>query len=158
QFAFIKMASITHSVSTDLRRMVLPSVETSAGNYQLTAHSSLNVMTPGYWMLFGVLPSGVYSVAKIIQVDTTVSISLANPGNQAATVSLPTWLQLTATGPAGVTLTYAASGLPPGLGLNSASGLISGTPTTLGTYNVTATASGGGLSNSQSFAWTVSPA
>lgn len=158
QFAFIKMASITHSVSTDLRRMVLPSVETSAGNYQLTANNSLNVMTPGYWMLFGLLPSGVYSVAKIVQVDATASISLANPGNQADTVNLPTSLQLTATGPAGVTLSYSASGLPPGLGLNSASGLVSGTPTTLGTFNVTATASGGGLSNSQSFAWTISPA
>ena len=158
QFALIKMAAITHSVSTDLRRLTVPFTETSAGNYQLTAPSSLNVMTPGHWMLFGLMPSGVYSVAKIIQVEATTSISLANPGNQADTVNLPASVQLVATGPSGVALTYGATGLPPGLSVNSSSGLISGTPTTLGTFNVTATASGGGLSNSQNFSWTISPA
>src|SRR5215469_2211007 len=38
------------------------------------------------------------------------------------------------------TLTYTDTGLPPGLAINPASGLISGTPTTPGTYPVTVTA------------------
>lgn len=156
-FAFIKMSAITHSVNTDLRRITLPFVETSAGTYQITARANLNVMTPGYWMLFGILPSGAYSVAKIIQVDATTSVSLAYPGNQADIVNQPASLQLIADAPAGVSPTFAATGLPPGLTINASSGLISGTPDTLGSFAVTVTASGGGTSASQTFTWVISP-
>ena len=45
--------------------------------------------------------------------------------------------------------TYSATGLPPGLSINSATGLITGTPTTVGTYKVAVTANGtGGLASS----------
>jgi len=37
--------------------------------------------------------------------------------------------------------TFAATGLPPGLSLNSSSGVLSGTPTTAGAYSITVTAS-----------------
>ena len=50
---------------------------------------------------------------------------------------------------------YAASGLPPGLSVNTTSGLISGTPTTTGTYVVIIQASNGGGSGSASLALTV---
>jgi hypothetical protein len=64
-------------------------------------------------------------------------------------------LQLLATDPAGLTISYGAGGLPQGLSIAPASGLISGTPTTAGVYNVTATATNAaGLSATQSFAWT----
>ena len=61
----------------------------------------------------------------------------------------------------GDTRTYAATGLPPGLTLNSATGVISGTidrSASLGSpYTVTITATdAGGLSTSRSFTWTVS--
>jgi Putative Ig domain len=53
---------------------------------------------------------------------------------------------------------YSASGLPPGESVSSSSGLISGTPTTAGTYSVTATAADGtGASGSATFTWTVNP-
>src|SRR5207247_372422 len=53
--------------------------------------------------------------------------------------------------------TYSATGLPPSLTVNAATGLISGTIslTSAGTYSVTATASDGSLSNSKTFTWTV---
>jgi cellulase/cellobiase CelA1 len=56
----------------------------------------------------------------------------------------------------GQTLTYSASGLPAGLSINSATGLISGTPTTAGTDSVTVTATDGtGASGSAAFTWTI---
>jgi hypothetical protein len=49
-----------------------------------------------------------------------------------------------------------ASGLPPGLSVNSATGLISGTLSKrTRAYTVTATVSDGSLSSSRTFTWTV---
>ncbi len=57
--------------------------------------------------------------------------------------------------PNGDTLTYAASGLPPGLTLNTTTGLISGAPTTVGSYGVTVTATDGINVASANFTWTI---
>ncbi len=60
---------------------------------------------------------------------------------------------------AGQSLTYSAGGLPAGLSINSATGLISGTPTAAGTSNVTVTATDStGATGSASFSWTVAAA
>ncbi len=85
------------------------------------------------------------------------TVTVTSPGNQTGTVGTATSAQVRATDSgSGQTLTYSASGLPPGLSINSSSGLISGTPTTSGTYNVTATARDGtGASGSASFTWTI---
>ena len=64
-------------------------------------------------------------------------------------------LQLDADDPEGRPLTYTATGLPPGLTLQSSTGFISGTPTTVGTYNVTATARDESLSSVQTFTWSI---
>ena len=49
------------------------------------------------------------------------------------------------------TLTYSATGLPNGIGINSATGLISGTPTSAGDSTVVVTVSDGALSANTSF-------
>lgn len=84
--------------------------------------------------------------------------SLTSPGNQSATVGQADSLQLVGSDPKGDVLTYSATGLPPGLTVMASTGYISGTPTTEGTYSVTATASDGVLTASRTFTWTVSAA
>ncbi|MGH3380442.1 MAG: putative Ig domain-containing protein, partial [Actinoallomurus sp.] len=87
------------------------------------------------------------------------TVTVTNPGNQTSTVGTAASVQVHATDSAsGQTLTYSATGLPAGLSINASSGLISGTPTTAGTANVTVTAKDGtGASGSTSFTWTVNP-
>ena len=82
--------------------------------------------------------------------------SLTNPGAQNSSVGNAASLQLVASDPNGDTLNYAATGLPPGLAINAVSGLISGTPTTTGTYNVVVSASDGINVASANFLWSVS--
>lgn len=64
---------------------------------------------------------------------------------------------LSATDPDGDALSYSVTGLPPGLSLDTQSGLISGTLPfgSAGTYSATATVSDGSLSDEVSFTWTV---
>jgi hypothetical protein len=85
------------------------------------------------------------------------TVTVTSPGNQTGTVGTAASLQVHASDSAsGQTLTYSATGLPAGLSINSSTGLISGTPTTAGTSNVTVTARDGtGASGSASFTWTI---
>lgn len=158
KFSFIKMSAITHSVNTDLRYLSLPFTEIAPGTYEITAHSSLNVMTPGYWMLFGLNGAGAHSVAKTILVDAINAVNVAVPGNQASYVSETASLQMIASGPAGSVLSWTATGLPNGMSIGSANGLISGTPTTLGAFTVRVNVTDGSTSDFAEFTWTVQPA
>src|SRR4051794_38078468 len=82
------------------------------------------------------------------------SPTVTNPGAQSSTAGQPASLQIHATDPQGDTLTYGATGLPAGLSINSTTGLVSGTPSTAGSSNVTVTASDpGGHSGSATFGW-----
>jgi hypothetical protein len=85
------------------------------------------------------------------------SITLTNPGSQTTTVGVTASVQVQATDSAsGAALSYSASGLPAGLAIDPASGLISGVPTRAGSSTATVTASDtGGAARSVSFAWTV---
>jgi large repetitive protein len=90
---------------------------------------------------------------------TVAHMSLVNPGAlqsvDGANVSLP----LQGYDADGDTLTYTATGLPPGLTVNSTTGVISGTiasnADTNSPYNVTVTASDGVNTATQTFLWTV---
>ncbi|CRK56036.1 Carboxypeptidase T [Alloactinosynnema sp. L-07] len=94
---------------------------------------------------------------SIGQTCGTAGVSVANPGNQTGTVGTAASVQLTASGGT-APYTWSATGLPAGVSINSTSGLISGTPTTAGTYNVTATATAtAGGSGTTNFSWTVNP-
>ena len=83
------------------------------------------------------------------------NVTVANPGSRTGTVGVATSLQMSASGGT-PPYTWSASGLPPGLSINSSTGLISGTPTTAGAYTVTVTARDtANVSGSTSFSWTI---
>jgi hypothetical protein len=86
------------------------------------------------------------------------TVSVTNPGSKTGTVGTAASLQISASDSAsGQTLTYSATGLPTGLSINSSTGLISGTPSAAGTFNVTVTAKDStNATGSASFTWTIS--
>ncbi|GGU73152.1 hypothetical protein GCM10010260_01000 [Streptomyces filipinensis] len=84
------------------------------------------------------------------------TVTVTNPGSQSTTTGSSVSLQIQASDSAGAALTYSATGLPTGLSINSSTGLISGTASTAGTYQVTVTAKDStGASGAASFTWTV---
>ncbi|OYW76560.1 MAG: hypothetical protein B7Z37_08170 [Verrucomicrobia bacterium 12-59-8] len=154
-FSAISMSGLTHSVSTGLRHVRFTHTNPSEGVYAVTAPPSINVLTPGYWMMFAVDANGVWSVSRIIQVTNSTLPVVTNPGQQSvdqnSVVALP--ISASATGGA---LSYSASGLPTGLGIDAGTGLISGTLTaTPGTYRSTILVSAAGQVTSVSFNWIV---
>ncbi|WP_330298660.1 M4 family metallopeptidase [Streptomyces sp. NBC_00503] len=66
-------------------------------------------------------------------------VTVTNPGNQNTVTGSAVSLQVQATSTNAGALSYAATGLPTGLSINSSNGLISGTASTAGTYNATIT-------------------
>lgn len=141
--------------------VVSPSTPVGTQSSTIFNHYSLLGTTE---QLLGLPPLGqaassptMTSAFNLASTGNTVTVS--NPGPQTSTVGTPASLQITATDSSpGQTLTYTATGLPAGLSINSATGLISGTPTTAGTSSVTVTAADTtGASGSTTFSWTVNP-
>ena len=85
------------------------------------------------------------------------TVTVTSPGAQTSTVGAAVSLQVNASDSAsGQTLAYTATGLPAGLSINSATGLISGHPTAASSGNVTVTATDGtGATGSATFSWVV---
>jgi hypothetical protein len=85
-------------------------------------------------------------------------VTVTNPGTQNSAADTEVSLQIKASDSAtGETLTYTAATLPPGLSINSATGLIFGTtPRTAGSFGVTVTVTDTtGSAGSAAFAWTL---
>ncbi|MCB1275758.1 Ig-like domain-containing protein [Prosthecobacter sp.] len=154
-FSCISMSGLTHSVSTGLRHVRFTHTTPSAGVYAVSAPSSINVLTPGYWMMFAVDANGVWSKSHIVQVTNDTVPVVTNPGQQTVNQNSVASLQINASA-AGGALSFSASGLPAGLGINAVTGLISGTVTAApGTYRATILVSEAGQSASVSFNWIV---
>ncbi|GGU12271.1 putative Ig domain-containing protein [Streptomyces violascens] len=149
-----------------------PAANTNPASYPYAHTGSLNDVTsgangscsPAYLCKAGTgydgptglgTPNGTAAFTGGTSTGNTVSVT--NPGNQSTQVNTAASLQIHATdSDSGQSLTYSATGLPAGLSINASTGLISGTPTTAGSSNVTVTAKDTtNASGSTSFTWNV---
>ncbi len=156
----VKTGSTTHSWNMEQRFMDL-TFAVQGSSVAVQAPTRAVDAPPGYYQLFVFNGAGVPSVSHILKIGIAANPSpqltpvLTNPGNRSSVTSSATSLQLAASDPNGDTLRYSASGLPPGLSINAGSGLIGGTPSTAGSYNVVVSASDGINAASANFVWSV---
>jgi len=93
---------------------------------------------------------------------TSITVTLNTPptlavvANQTVPQGQAASLQLSGADADGDPLSYGGNGLPPGLAIAVATGLISGAPSTPGTYPVTVTVSDGLQTATRTFTWAVS--
>ena len=92
---------------------------------------------PGYDPVTGL---GSPNAATLVDQLCASTPHLATPASQRTTVHAATSLHLQASDAPGVQVTFGATGLPPGLKLAAATGVISGRPTRTGRYTVHLTA------------------
>jgi len=119
---------------------------------------SLYPLADGYDMATGLgSPIGNTLATSLCSVRAPVySVTVTNPGAQTSAVGRPVGLPIHATDSGGAPLAYTASGLPVGLTMKAANGVISGTPTAPGTFTVTVSAADQFTNSGRTtFSWTV---
>jgi YVTN family beta-propeller protein len=152
--------AVTHGWNMNQRFVELP-FRASGGTISAQIPSHAADVPPGTWMVFAIDDAGVPSEAKMVRInvagtpDIAVQPLLTSPGDQSGNVGAAVNLAVTASDPNGDTLVHSASGLPPGLAIAPATGRITGTPTTPGTYGVTLAVSDGVNGTSVNITWTV---
>jgi hypothetical protein len=99
--------------------------------------------------------NGAYTAQQSFTWNVASPITLVNPGTQTSVEGTSPTLDLSATDSTGGTLSFAASGLPNGLNINTNTGAITGTVAPGGPYSVTVTAQDGTCSTNQMFTWNI---
>ena len=126
------------------------------GNTTSFAYPSAAPGQPYYFAVAAYFPGPLIGARSTeVSGSTSGAPVLVNPGNQTSLAGSPASLQLQGSDPAGQALTYGVTALPPGLSVAQNTGLINGTPTTPGSYLVTAVVSDGVLNDAETFTWTV---
>ncbi|MFJ1609362.1 M4 family metallopeptidase [Streptomyces sp. NPDC088253] len=157
----VAVAGIGRDAALQIWYKALTSYMTSSTNYAGARTAALNAATA----LYGASSTQYAGVANAfagINVGSHVTppssgVTVTNPGSQSSTVGTAVSLQVSASSTNTGSLSYAATGLPTGLSINSSTGAITGTPTTAGTYSTTVTVTDStGATGTASFTWTVS--
>lgn len=165
----IKTGATTHGLNMDQRFVELafmapPEAGSATATLGVRMPSNAADVPPGYYLLFVLNARGVPSRARTVFIDVAAAVdpaqdpALVHPQDQSGTVGAPDSLALSGSDPnAGTTLRYAAAGLPNGLRIDADTGIIDGTPTAPGDYDVVVSASDGTRTASANFLWLVAP-
>ncbi|MFI6019617.1 M4 family metallopeptidase [Streptomyces sp. NPDC051287] len=157
----IAVAGIGRAAALQIWYKALTTYMTSSTNYAAARTAALNAATA----LYGASSAQYAGVANAfagINVGSHVTppasgVTVTNPGSQSSTVGTAVSLQISASSTNSGSLSYAATGLPAGLSINSSTGAVTGTPTTAGTSSTTVTVTDStGATGTASFTWTVS--
>ena len=157
---FVKSGSATHGWNMEQRFVDLP-FNAQGNTLSVQIPSRASDVPPGMWMMFVIDDAGVPSEAKLMRVNiapalnTAVAPVLTSPGSQISVVGTGVDLQLIASDPNGDPLRWSASGLPPGLGIDPATGRISGMPSAAGGFTTVIAVSDGFNSTNATITWTV---
>ncbi|MER5479646.1 M4 family metallopeptidase [Streptomyces sp. NPDC002734] len=159
----IAVQGIGRDAALQIWYKALTTYMTSSTNYAGARTAALNAASA----LYGASSAQYAGVANAfagigVGAHATVpgnGVTVTNPGSRTATVGTATSLQISASSSNAGALTYSATGLPAGLTINASTGLISGTPTTAGTYSTVVTVKDSAAqTGTASFTWTVNPA
>jgi len=148
--------------------------DASATNYTNTTTASSSQYDRAYTLTYKAASAGKLLTLSWVQSAGTGNVTLnavalaagsntaptlAAVANQSGVIGQAVNLALSGSDADGNPLSYSATGLPAGTSIATTTGLISGTPSTATTYNVTAQVNDGqGGAASQSFTWTVTAA
>jgi concanavalin A-like lectin/glucanase superfamily protein/putative Ig domain-containing protein len=149
---------VTRTTATKTIRFYINGMAKGGGTYVTPPTTSTKVVsigrsTDGVQYVNGRLDEVAVYPAALTAAQVAAHYARRTLVDAPTVVTLP----LAASDPDLDALTYSATGLPPGLTINAATGLISGTlsAASVGTYSVTVTASDGVSTTSQTFAWTI---
>jgi large repetitive protein len=154
-FSIVRNAATTHTVNNDQRRLPLSFTALGSNRYGVQIPSNPGWAVPGLYMLFALDADGVPSVATSLQVGASSLLRIAAVGEYGSTLGVASSLALQTIKPAGATLTFSATGLPPGVSVQASTGTISGAATSAGRFVVEARVSDGQQTVSTQFVWTV---
>lgn len=117
---------------------------------------------PGYRYYVAVRAYNTAGVLSAMSGEVVLDVPAANraptmiqPANQTSLLNASVLMALSASDPDGNSMAFNANGLPPGVSINAASGIISGIALAKGTYQVSVTVSDGALAATRTFSWTI---
>ncbi len=153
----ITVAGIGRDKAAQVWYKALTAYMTSTTDYAAARTATLNAATD----LYGANSAEYNAVAtawaavNVGSLPNPGGVTVTSPGNQSTAVGGSVNLQIKASGGT-APLSYSATGLPAGLVINAGTGVITGSPTTAGSSNVTVTVKdSAGKSGTTSFTWTV---
>jgi YVTN family beta-propeller protein len=156
----VHTGSVTHGWNMDQRFMEL-TFSAHDGAWMIQAPTKAADAPPGMYLLFVLDAQGVPSVASLVRVNVAenpnpnTTPQLSALADQNGPIDMALSVQLQASDPNNDALSYSATGLPLGLVINQQTGLISGTPRVLGSFNVVLSASDGVNTDSRSLVWRI---